>query len=418
MDNRGKKVNEYRREDREKDSREKTARPAKKATSRCSIYKKCGGCTLLHLPYEEQLKKKQERIDALLADLCVPEPVLKMKNPDHYRAKVTSVFSYDRKGRPVCGIYREGSHEVVPVKTCMLEDLRADRIVQTVFELLPSFRIRVYDEDLGTGLLRYVQVRTARKTGQIMVTLVTADPIFPSRNNFVKALRKQHPEITTIVQNINPEKTTMVLGERERVLFGKGYIEEEVCGCRFRLSSRSFFQVNPIQTEKLYNIAVDMAGLSGKETVLDAYCGVGTIGIIAASRCRQVLSVELNPEAVRNARDNVLLNGCANVQVMQGDAGQFMRKMAGSAETAAPDVLFLDPPRSGASEAFLEASVQLAPAKLVYVSCDPETLARDLGYLTAHGYRVKKAVPVDMFPHTDHVETVCLLTQDAVAKNV
>ena len=381
----------------------------KKSTSRCSIYKKCGGCTLLHLPYEEQLRMKQERIDALLADFCVPEPIVKMKNPDHYRAKVTSVFSYDRKGKPVCGIYRENSHEVVPVKTCMLEDLRADRIVQTIFDLLPSFKIRIYDEDLGTGLLRYVQVRTARKTGQIMVTLVTADPVFPSRNNFVKALRKAHPEITTIVQNINPEKTTMVLGERERVLFGTGYIEDEVCGCRFRLSSRSFFQVNPIQTEKLYNIAVDMAGLSGRQTVLDAYCGVGTIGIIAASHCRQVLSVELNPDAVKNARENALLNGCTNVQVMQGDAGTFMRRTAEEAADRKVDVLFLDPPRSGASETFLASAVQLAPPKIVYVSCDPETLARDLGYLTQNGYRVKKAVPVDMFPHTGHIETIVLL---------
>ena len=392
---------------------------SQKNTPGCPVFKKCGGCSLLNLPYEEQLKSKQARIDELLGEYCLPEPILRMKNPDHYRHKVTSVFAPDRKGRPVCGIYREGSHEVIPVKTCMLEDLRADRIIQTVYGLLPSFRIRVYDEDLGTGLLRYVQVRTARKTGQVMVTLVTADPVFPSRNNFVKALRKEHPEITTIVQNINPESTTMVLGGQERILYGKGYIEEEICGCRFRLSSRSFFQVNPIQTEKLYNIAVDMAGFSGRETVLDAYCGVGTIGIIAASRSKEVLSCELNEEAVRNARDNVLLNGCGNVQVVRADAGAFMRELAGqewemNAEgnqngARKIDVLFLDPPRSGASETFLKAAVQLSPKKIIYISCEPTTLARDLRYLTAKGYRVKKAVPVDMFPHTENVETVCLL---------
>ena len=265
--------------------------------SRCPVSKKCGGCTMIDVPYAEQAERKQQLVEELIGEFGRVDPIIRMKNPDHYRNKVTSVFAPDKKGKPVCGIYKAGTHEVVPVKSCMLEDLRADRIIQTVFALMESFKIRVYDEDRGTGFLRYVQVRTARGTRQVMVTLVTAEAVFPPAKKFVNALIKRHPEITTVVQNINDKHTTMVLGDREKVLFGPGYIEDVLCKKRFRISSRSFYQVNSLQTEKLYNIALDYAGFSGKERILDAYCGIGTIGIIASDRCKEVLSVELNAEA-------------------------------------------------------------------------------------------------------------------------
>ena len=260
--------------------------------SRCPVSKKCGGCTMIDVPYAEQAERKQQLVEELIGEFGRVDPIIRMKNPDHYRNKVTSVFAPDKKGKPVCGIYKAGTHEVVPVKSCMLEDLRADRIIQTVFALMESFKIRVYDEDRGTGFLRYVQVRTARGTKQVMVTLVTAESVFPPAKKFVNALIKRHPEITTVVQNINDKHTTMVLGDREKVLFGPGYIEDVLCKKRFRISSRSFYQVNSLQTEKLYNIALDYAGFSGKERILDAYCGIGTIGIIASDRCKEVLSVE------------------------------------------------------------------------------------------------------------------------------
>ena len=231
---------------------------------------------MIDVPYEEQTAKKQQLVEELIGDLGRVDQIIRMKNPDHYRNKVTSVFAPDRKGKPVCGIYKAGTHEVVPVKSCLIEDTRADRIIQTVFALAESFKIRVYDEDRGTGLLRYVQVRTARGTRQVMVTLVTADTVFPPAKKFVNALIKRHPEITTVIQNINDKQTTMVLGEREKVLYGPGYIEDILCKKRFRISSRSFYQVNSLQTEKLYNIALDYAGFSGKERILDAYCGIGT----------------------------------------------------------------------------------------------------------------------------------------------
>ena len=381
----------------------------KKKKSRCPVSSKCGGCTMIDIPYETQLRQKQELVDQCIGDFVYPDPIIRMKNPDHYRNKVTSVFAPDRKGKPVCGIYKEGTHEVVPVKECLIEDLKADRIIQSVYSLLASFKIRVYDEDRMQGLLRYVQVRTARKTRQVMVTLVVTSTLFPGKNNFVKALVKLHPEITTIVLNINDRQTTMVLGGREQVLYGKGYIEDELCGKTFRLSSRSFYQVNPIQTEKLYNIAVDCAGLSGKERVLDAYCGIGTIGIIASDRCREVISVELNPDAVKDAVRNARANKAGNVRVFQGDAGDFMTDMAAKGEHL--DVLFMDPPRSGSSEAFIKAAGVLAPSRIVYVSCNPRTLGRDLELLEAQGYHARKAVPVDMFPYTMDIECVVNLVR-------
>ena len=383
--------------------------------SRCPVSKKCGGCTMIDVPYAEQVERKQQLVEELIGNFGRVDPIIRMKNPDHYRNKVTSVFAPDKKGKPVCGIYKAGTHDVVPVKACLLEDLRADRIIQTVFALMESFKIRVYDEDRKTGFLRYVQVRTARSTRQVMVTLVTAESAFPVGKKFVNALLKRHPEITTVVQNINDKQTTMVLGDREKVLFGPGYIEDVLCKKRFRISSRSFYQVNSIQTEKLYNIALDYAGFSGKERILDAYCGIGTIGIIASDRCKEVLSVELNPEAVKDAKVNAKLNEAKNVEVFRNDAGRFMRDMAAKKEKL--DILFMDPPRSGASEEFLMAALELKPAKVVYVSCEPTTLARDLAILTEGGYEMKKAVPVDMFPYVEGVETVCLLSKLSEAKN-
>ena len=242
-----------------------------------------------------------------------------------------------------------------------------------------------------------------------MVVLVLGTHIFPSGNNFVKELLKIHPEISTVVININERKTSMVLGEREKVSFGKGYITDELCGCRFRISPSSFYQINPLQTEVLYNKAVEFAGLTGKESVIDAYCGIGTIGMVAAKHAKNVIGVELNGNAVRDARMNAKENGINNIEFYKGNAGDFMMKMA--AEGAKADVVFMDPPRAGSTEEFLTAVKTLAPKKLVYISCNPVTLARDLEFITKNGFDVKKIQPVDMFPFTDHCETVVLLTR-------
>ena len=375
----------------------------------CPYAKKCGGCQYQGVPYPAQLKKKQNQVQNLLKKFGKVKPVIGMKDPYFYRNKVHAVFDRDRKGNIISGIYEEGTHRVVPVENCLIEDEKSQEIIRTIRGMLKSFKIRTYDEDTGYGLLRHVLIRRGFSTGEIMVVLVTGSPIFPSKNNFVKALRKAHPEITTVVLNVNDRQTSMVLGEREKPIFGPGFIKDRLCGCMFRISPKSFYQVNPVQTEILYQTAIDYAGLTGKETVIDAYCGIGTIGLIAAKKAGKVIGVELNKDAVKDARINAKENKITNAAFYQGDAGRFMVEMAAKGEKA--DVVFMDPPRAGSDERFLSSVVKLSPKKVIYISCNPETLARDLKYLTKHHYKVEKIQPVDMFPFCDHCETVCELVR-------
>lgn len=380
----------------------------KTAGAVCPVYKKCGACQYLHLTYEKQLAKKRELLNGLLKGICLVRDIIGMENPYHYRNKVHAVFGHDRRGNAVSGVYREGTHELVPVETCLIEDEKADEVIGTIRSMLRSFKIRTFDEDTGYGLLRHVLVKRGFVTGELMVVLVTASPVFPSKNNFVKALRKKHPDITTIIQNVNGRSTSMVLGEREHVLYGKGYIEDVLCGHRFRISSKSFYQVNPVQTERLYRKAMELAGLTGTETVLDAYCGIGTIGITASAAAGRVIGVELNRDAVRDAVQNAKRNEIGNIEFYCNDAGRFMSQMAAKGEKL--DVVFMDPPRSGSTEEFIDAVAQAGPRTVVYISCGPETLARDLRIFEKKGYRAKEAWGVDMFPWTGHVECVIKMT--------
>ena len=354
----------------------------------CKSYKKCGGCQYQGLAYPKQLEKKQKNVEALLKKFGKVNPIIGMKEPFYYRNKVHAVFDRDRRGNIISGTYEANSHRVVPIEECLIEDKKCQEIIRTIRGMLKSFKIKTYDEDTGYGLLRHVLVRRGAKSGEIMVVLVLGSPIFPSKNNFVKALRKEHPEITTILLNVNSKKTSMVFGEKESVIYGKGFIRDELCGCTFRISAKSFYQVNPVQTEVLYNKAIEFAALTGKERVIDAYCGIGTIGMIAAKHAKEVIGVELNKDAVRDAKLNAKENNVKNIVFRQGDAGEFMTAMAAAGEKA--DVVLMDPPRAGSDEAFLSAVVKLAPKKVVYVSCNPETLARDLKYLTRKGYEVRK----------------------------
>lgn len=378
---------------------------------RCPVRKKCGGCSLLEMEYSEQLKRKEDFVRKTLKGIVKPEAIIGMENPWHYRNKIHASFARKRDGSIVSGIYEEGTHRLVPVEDCLIQNERANRIVRDLCGLFESFKIKVYNEDTGYGLVRHVLIRTGHVSGEVMVVLVCVSPVFPSKRNFVNALRKLHPEVTTVVLNVNDRRTSMVLGKRDIVLYGKGYIEDQLCGCTFAVSPQSFYQVNPVQTEILYQKAIEFADLHGTEKVLDAYCGTGTIGLIAAEYAGEVTGVELNPEAVRNAVSNAKRNQRKNIRFVQGDAGEYMQKMAAQRETM--DVVLMDPPRAGSDEAFLSSLVTLAPEKVVYISCNPVTLARDLKYLGKHGYRAKRAVPVDMFPWTaeEHVETVVLLSR-------
>ena len=372
--------------------------------SQCPVFRKCGGCQLLDMPYKKQLELKQKQLETLLKPFCRLEAMIGMEDPHHYRNKVHAVFDHDKKGNPFSGVYEANSHRVVPVESCLIEDEKADEIIGTIRGMLKSFKIRTYDEDTGYGLLRHVLIRRGFTTGEIMVVLVTASPIFPSKNNFVKALRDKHPEITTVIQNVNGRGTSMVLGDKEHVLYGKGYIEDILCGYRFRISSKSFYQVNPVQTEILYKKAIEAAGLTGKERVIDAYCGIGTIGIVASQYAKEVIGVELNRDAVKDAIENAKLNDVSNVKFYCNDAGKFMENMAESGEHA--DVVFLDPPRSGSTVEFIDSVAKLKPAKVVYVSCGPETLARDLELFRKRGYEARKGWGIDLFPMTAHTEII------------
>ena len=379
----------------------------KNAQKVCPYAKKCGGCQYQGIPYPAQLKKKHNQVQSLLKRFGTVKPVIGMKDPYFYRNKVHAVFDRDRKGNIISGIYEQNSHRVVPIDQCLIEDEKSQEIIRTIRGMLKSFKIKTYDEDTGYGLLRHVLIRTGHVTGQIMVVLVLVSPILPSKNNLVKALLKLHPEITTVVINVNNRNTSMVLGDKEHVIYGKGYIEDELCGKRFRISPKSFYQVNPVQTEILYGKALEYAGLTGKETVVDAYCGTGTIGMIASDKAGKVIGVELNADAVRDARNNAKANQIRNIQFYQNDAGKFLVEMAG--QGAKVDVVLMDPPRSGSTEEFMSSVVRIGPERIVYVSCNPETLVRDLKYFKKKGYRVAKGVGVDMFPFTEHVESVVLM---------
>lgn len=375
----------------------------------CPYSKKCGGCSYIDLTYKEQLEIKQKYIEKLLKKHCDVRPILGMSNPYFYRNKVNAAFGRTKKGEIVSGIYEAGTHNIINIEKCMIENEKADEIIQTIKGMLKSIKIKIYDEDTGYGLLRHVMVRTGHVTGQIMVVLVLSSPILPSKNNFVKALRKVHPEITTVVINVNDKKTSMVLGTRDIVIYGKGYIEDVLCGIKYRISPQSFYQINSSQTEIMYKKAINMACLSGKEKVIDAYCGIGTIGMTASRNAGEVIGVELNADAVRDAISNAKANNIKNIRFICDDAGKFMVKMAEAGERA--DVVFMDPPRAGSDEAFLSALVKLKPKRIVYISCNPETLVRDMEYLENHGYKGETAYPVDMFGCTEHVEVVCVLSK-------
>jgi 23S rRNA (uracil1939-C5)-methyltransferase len=375
---------------------------------KCPYRKKCGGCQLQNLSYERQLSFKQVKAIKLLGKYCHVDEIIGMKNPYHYRNKVQAAFG-EIKGEIISGVYQSSTKTIVPVEKCMIEDPLADEIIITIRKLLKSFKLRPFNSARNKGFLRHVLVKRSFSTNQTMVVLVTAIREFKSSAKFISALTNRHPEITTVVQNINAHYNGLMLGEKSVVLYGGGYIEDVLCGLKFRISPKAFYQINPHQTEVLYNKAIEFAELSGKERLLDAYCGTGTIGIIASKKAAEVVGVELNADSVKDALQNAKLNDIKNIEFYEADAGDYMVEAAAMGEKF--DTVIMDPPRAGASLDFLRALVKLSPQKIVYISCNPQTQSRDLSFLTRKGYKVTKIQPVDMFPHTEHVETVCLLSK-------
>ena len=373
--------------------------------------KKCGGCPMLGLDYAEQLKQKEAAVRKLVGKYGPVAPIRGAENPCHYRNKVISTFAAGPGGKLVSGIYAAGTHKVLPVESCLLQDEVLDTVMQAVRAAANTCRCQPYNEDKDTGLLRHCLLRRGVATGQVMVVLVTARPILPGAKNFVRSLlaeaEKRGVPVTTVVQNYNPRRTSVVLGEEEKVLYGKGFILDILCGKTYALSPRSFYQINHDQTEVLYGLVVDAAHLTGNEVVLDAYCGIGTIGLTASGRAGQLIGVELNRDAVRDAIGNAKHNGVKNARFYAADATRWITEAAAAGQKA--DVIFMDPPREGSTPAFLDSVARMAPRRVVYVSCNPETLARDLAHLTRKGYRVEQSTPVDLFPQTAHCEVVCSL---------
>lgn len=374
----------------------------------CSVKDICGGCEYIGRPYEYQLGLKQKHVSGILDGICEVGNIVACDSPYYYRNKVHSAFKKGRGGKIIHGTYAEGSHRIVEHDRCMIENRKAQEIINTIGVITARHKMSIYDERVGKGLLRRVLVRVSEATGQIMVVLVIGSRYFTGKNAFIAELLDKHPEITTIVSNINSRHDSMILGNISKTEYGKGYIEDVILGKTFRISPDSFFQVNTKQAEVLYSTAVSLAGITTDDRVLDCYCGTGTITLCTAELCSEAVGVEINPAAVTDARANARRNKVRNVKFINEDATAYMEdlRLSGGEKY---DVVIMDPPRAGSTARFINSLAGISPSRVIYVSCNPETLARDLKCFISEGYRPVRAIPVDMFPWTDDVEVVTLL---------
>ena len=357
---------------------------------KCGVCTACGGCQLQQLSYPAQLEFKRHKVEDAFRRQKIENilvlPCISMENPYEYRNKIQVPIGRDPHGHIVSGFYRSGTHKIIPIDKCWIEDTKAGKIILELKKLMKEFRYASYDE--------------------VMVTLVTNQDEFKGKNNFVKEFIKRCPNIKSLIQNINTRDTNVILGEKERTLYGPSVIKDSILGVDFLISSKSFFQVNPVQVEKLYGKALEFANLDKDENVLDAYCGIGTISLCASKYCKKVTGVEVVKEAIVDAKKNAKLNNIGNTEFLLGDAGEVFEKLTSQGEKYS--TVFVDPPRKGLDQKFVDTLLRLQPEKVVYVSCDPETLARDIKLLSEK-YEIKAAQPVDMFPMTFHVETVVSL---------
>ncbi|MGJ7035480.1 23S rRNA (uracil(1939)-C(5))-methyltransferase RlmD [Anoxybacillus eryuanensis] len=377
----------------------------------CTVYKQCGGCQLQHLSYEGQLKAKHKHVKEVLARIgkvehAIVHPVLGMNEPWRYRNKA-QVPVGEREGGLVAGFYKERSHDIIDMDVCLIQQEMNDIVVQTVKHICERYNIPVYNEQTHKGVLRHIMARYGATTKEVMVVFITRTEELPHKNKIVEEIVKRVPHVKAIVQNINPKRTNVIMGEQTRVLWGSEYIYDYIGDIRFAISARSFYQVNPEQTKVLYEKALEYAELTGKETVIDAYCGIGTISLFLAKNAKKVYGVEVVPEAIEDAKRNAALNGMTNVQFEVGEAEVVIPKWYEQGVKA--DCIVVDPPRKGCDETLLQTMIAMKPKRIVYVSCNPATLARDLRMLEDGGYQTLEVQPVDMFPHTVHVECVAKL---------
>lgn len=378
---------------------------------KCSVNKLCGGCAYLNKSMEEQAKIKKEYVESLVEKNHLKVKVgdvYTAKHPTHYRNKITVGFAKN-KGNVFSGLYAAKTHKVINSNGCLMHPKRVNEIISKITELVQSMKIELYNEKTRTGLLKHVLIRYAHKTNEVMVVLVTSKNMFPSRRNLVNALTSEFKEITTIIQNINPRNTSIVVEGDSIVLYGDGFITDELCGLKISFSNNSFYQIHSEQCEVLYGLAKKMCELKKTDKVLDTYCGVGTIGLSLADSCKEVTGVEVNPEAIENAKFNAKQNKIKNARFIAMDSTRYM--MEARKFHNHYDAIILDPPRAGTTEEFVDSACSLNPKKILYISCNPKTLTRDLNYFRRQGYVTNKIELVDMFPYTEHIESLCVLTK-------
>ena len=370
----------------------------------CPSAKKCGGCRNIHEPYENSLAFKQDKVNKLYAGKK-GERIIGMEDPYHYRHKIYASFSQTRDGRIIAGMYEENTHRLIDSRMCLIQHASANAILQTICTVATDMKLEAYDEDRGTGTLRHAYLRVSHANQEVLVVIVIGSKDLPGSRSFVQKIVSAHPEIRTVILNWNRENTSMILGPKDKVLYGKGYIEDEIAGMVFRISAHTFYQVNPVQTEVMYSTALQYAQLKKTDTVLDMCCGIGTISLLAARKARYVLGVEVNPKSIQDAGKNAVRNHIRNAEFLAMDGEEFIHELLDT-----PDVVFLDPPRSGFSGSFMQALEKLGPQKIVYVSCNPVTQARDLKVIESN-YRIEKIQPVDNFPFTSELECIVSLSR-------
>ncbi len=378
--------------------------------SDCLTFNKCGGCNLRHMKYQETLKLKKSIVENNLKKSGLQNIKVKdcigMENPYNYRNKLQyPVGIIDNK--PAMGVFAKRSHRIISTQDCLIQDKLTQAIANDVFNFIVENNIPVYDEEKQTGEIRHIYLRIGIKAKEIMLVLVTNKEQITKESELIKFIVEKYPEIKTIVKNINPKNTNVILGQENKILFGDGYITDDLLGATFKISPMSFYQVNPIQTEKLYTIAIEGAQLTGKETIFDLYCGIGTIGICASKHAKYLYGIETVPEAIKDAKENAKINNIENAKFIVGNVEDELPKLI-QEEKIQPDVVFIDPPRKGCDNVAIETLLKISPKKIVYISCNPATLSRDLRKLNEE-YEIKEVQPVDMFPFTSHVECVAVL---------
>ncbi len=379
----------------------------------CPIFEKCGGCTFRHISYDSELTFKQKRVQDTLVriggiDSSIIAPIVGAAHSEGYRNKAQLPVTVNKDGKICVGFFAPRSHRVIPLESCHLQIPVFNEAIRVFVDWANRFQVSVYDETTHTGILRHLYLRYAEKTGQLMVCIVANTQELRKSKQLVEMLRTELACLTTVVLNVNTEKTNVITGRQCHTLYGKGYITDELCGLSFRISPLSFYQVNRTQAETLYTLAASYADLQPHETLLDLYCGTGTIGLTMAQKVKQLIGVEIIPQAIEDARRNAADNAVTNAEFICSDAAKAAIEL--KRRGIRPDCMILDPPRKGCDSALIDTIAEMSPKRVVYVSCDPATLARDIKLFSSYGYTIVRAVPVDMFPRTPHVETVVLMS--------